>query len=363
MMNDDFVYFDISKLKPNGYHYVAIKFSLPYCLHLQNESYDVALDIELETQKGILETQILLEDRFRNQERRKDFPFSDENTFIEKAKDTQGIFRYTSVQVFIPIGSNNPEKPTDFDSIWEHITQSKIWFRNQAIESVNRLLNTYRYYSKEFHIKPLAGRELWFDFIFALLYNENPPDAKTSDFTIKYMPIMYWHDIYPQIENVSESIVSKIRKHLISTQNISLGESLLLNAYAYHDQGDYRLAIIEVETAFEATIHQHLQEFFKEDQTTFNKIEEIDKFTNLVKCKLCRPAFKGKEFSENIPEFVLWRKNVMDLRNSIVHGDKITVSEKEAHEAINIIENTLAFLIQRPSTFSIQDRLKREEKR
>ncbi|MCC6606295.1 MAG: hypothetical protein IT327_24015 [Anaerolineae bacterium] len=350
-MNDN-LFFDFSKLKPNGYHYVAVGFSLPYSLHLPIDSYDIDVEVNLENQSVVLNLQILIENHWKNQkEGRQKFPFAEENSLIERKHDRQATYRYTKVWVLTPIFSEDPSKPKDLNSIWEQVTRTRDWYRNLSIKSVNRFLEIYRYHSKEFHIKPLAGQELWFDFYFAFLFNHNTPQASNSNFTTKIMPISYWGDIYPQLNNVPNIVISNIQTQLKSPQEVPLAESLLLNAYDYFDQGEYRLAVIEAETAFEAAIHQHLRIYFYDNLDSFSEAETNAKnFTNLIKSKFCRPAFGGKIFHDETAEFKTWRSKVMDLRNNLVHAKINTVTKKEAQDAIQTIDITLNHLIARPKT-------------
>lgn len=350
-MNDN-LFFDFSKLKPNGYHYVAIGFSLPYSIHLPIGSYDIDVEINLQNQTGTLNVQIIIEDQWRNQEEaHQKFPFAEKNVSIERKRDRQATYRYTKVWVFIPTFSDDPDKPKDLNAIWKQVTRTRDWYRTISIRSINRFLEIYRYHSKEFHIKPLAGQELWFDFVFAFLFNHNTPQALSSNFTTKIIPISYWGDIYPQSSNVPDKVVSNIQAQLKSPHEVPLSEKLLLNAYDYFDQGEYRLAIIEAETAFEAAIHQHLRIYFRDNLDGLIENEKAShNFTNFIKRRFCRPAFGGKKFHDEIPEFEMWRSRVMNLRNDLVHAKIETVTKKEAQNAIQTIEDTLNFLISRPKT-------------
>lgn len=351
-MNDN-LFFDFSKLKPSGHHYVAIGFSLPYAIYLPTDSYDIDVEINLQNQTGTLNVQILIEDQWKNQkEGHQKFPFAEKNALIERKRDRHATYRYTKVWVFIPTFLDDPEKPKDLNAIWEQVTRTRDWYRNLSIKSVNRFLEVYRYHSKEFHVKPLTGQELWFDFVFAFLFNHNKPQTPKSNFTTKIMPFSYWGDIYPRSNDVSDKIVSNIQAQLRSPHEVPLSENLLLNAYDHFDQGDYRLAVIEAETAFEAAIHYHLRNYFRDNLDGLIEAETKarGKFTNLIKSKFCRPAFGGKTFHEEITEFKIWRSTVMELRNNLVHAKIDTVTKQEAQDAIQTIEDTLNFLIERSKT-------------
>ncbi|VAW40326.1 hypothetical protein MNBD_CHLOROFLEXI01-3733 [hydrothermal vent metagenome] len=352
-MNHD-LFFDFSKLKPNGYHYVAIGFSLPYVLHLPIDCYDIDVEINLENQTGFLNIQIIIEDHWKNQEEgHQKFPFAEENILIEREHDRQAFYRYTKVWVFIPTFSNDPSKPKDLNSIWDQVTRTRDSYHALAIKSVNRFLEIYRFHSKEFHIKSLAGRELWFDFIFAFMFNENLPQSSNSNFTIKIVPINYWGDIYPQLSNVPDRIVSNIQKQLTSPQEVPLSENLLLNAYDHLDRGNFRLSILEAETAFEAAIYIHLQSFYSDEPDKLQKIDKINSFTSLLRSRVCRKALGEINFEETT-EYPDWESKVWKIRGALVHGKQLQVSEQEANEAVRIVEKILTYLLERPKTTPYQ---------
>lgn len=340
------IFFDFSKLKPEGCHYVAVGLSLPYALHLPIDSYDV----EIENQTTSLKNQIIIENRWKNQqEAREKFPFAGEGILIEQERDTQATYRYTWVWVFIPFAAENL---TDLDKAWNQVLRMKDWYCHLAIRIVNRFLEVYRFNSKQYHVKLLTGREVQFDYILAFMLNENPPSSPTSNFTTKLVQITYGGDLLPQINPLPNKIVSDIQTQLKSLQGVPLSENLLLNAYNYLNQGEYRLTVIEVETAFEAAIYQHLRKYFRNNLDSLIEAETKaqNKFTNLIKSKFCRPAFGDKIFHEKTTEFKVWRSKVMELRNNLVHGKIDTVTKEEAKDAIQTIEDTLNYLIARPRT-------------
>ncbi|HUM69875.1 MAG TPA: hypothetical protein PLK31_13640 [Chloroflexota bacterium] len=346
-MDENPIFFDFSKLKPSGFHYVAVDFSLPYSLHVSEDSYDVDVSVG----KNQLRVQLFLENRWRNQNRRTDFPLV-VGERIERFADVDGAYRYTTIKVFIPVRSERSGVPQDIEATWKKVSQDRYWYRDLAIQATNRLLEIYRFCAKEPHIKALTGRELKFDFRFVLLFNQNHSDATSSNFTVKISPTTYWGDMYPSFQNVPNVVEEDLRNRLKSHFQVPLAENLILNAYEHIAQGNYRLAIIETETAFEAAVHEFLQSFYIQDPNMLSEIERLnrDGFTNVVKSRKLRPAFNGKKFTDNVPEFESWRKKVMELRNQLVHGKKEVVTKQEAIDAINTIEQVLSFLLARAIT-------------
>lgn len=346
-MDENPIFFDFSKLRPNGFHYVAADFSLPYSLHISEGSYDV----DVSAGENTLTVQILLSNIWKNQNKRTIFPFIEDER-IERFADIQGEYRYTDVKVFVPVSSNRPDAPQDIETTWRKVSQDRYWYLNLAIQAVNRLLEIYRFCIKEPHVRSLTGRDLKFDFKFVLLFNRNSPSEPSSDFVVKISPTVYWGDIHAPFENVSGVVEQDIRDKLTSPFKVPLSEELVLNAYEHIVQGNYRLAIIDVETAFETAVYQHLRDFYSHDQNMLSEIERIgkDSFTNLVQGRKFRPAFNGRIFTKNVPEFESWREKVMELRNKLVHGQKEDVSKQEAIDAVETIEQVLSFLLTRATT-------------
>lgn len=351
-MNSTFEFFDYSKLKPYGNHYVVIKFSLPYAIHLPIDSYDLSMPVVNRGKETKINVQVIIEDAWKNQEKQ-NYPFKEEGAFVEKVGDTEGDFRYTKALICIPIGSSDKNKPSDMESIWHQIVRTQMYYLDLGIESINRFLDVYRFYTKEYHITSIAGRRRRFDFVFALLYNENSPTDARSNFRVTLMPVNYWGDIYSKLPDVPEDVVSSIRTLLNSQNEIPLAENLILNTYSYLDQGNYRLAIIEAETAFESAIHRHLQNYFGKDSKMFSDIKQLNKkygFDNLIRSQKIRPAFNGKRFIQGDSEYDDWKQKVAKQRNSLVHGSKPSATKQEGVDAVSAIEEALSFLINRPMT-------------
>lgn len=348
-MNDNPIFFDFSKLKPNGYHYIIVKFALPYAIHLPIDSYDIVLPA-FENENKLINLQIIIEDAWRNQTETL-FPFKTDGIRLEKIKDSEGSLRYTNVLLCIPVDSEK-NRASGKDALWNQVAHTQKIYVDLAIRGANRFLDVYRYFAKEHHISTIAGRSTNFDFQFAFLYNENSPSDERSNFSLTLMPVFYWGNIYSKFPDVHEDAVLSIRDFLKSQDEIPMAENLILNTYEYFDQGNYRLAIVEIETAFEAYIQSHLRTYFKNDSNMLAEIDRLGKgsITNLVKSKKMRPAFNGKPFHESTAEFIAWREKVADQRNLLVHGIESNVTKLEAIDAIRTIEETLEFLTERPKT-------------
>lgn len=256
--------YDLSKLKPDGSHYLVIGFSLPYCLHVPDGNYRV----KIVSQDELITTQIIFEKKKRTLSKRTLLPGTKE---IEKFADRKGSFNYTTALVYIPVKVDSCDLYSDFRLMNEFVQAKHSWYREQAIDATNRFISVYRYCTGECHVRLLAGHDVWFDFSAAFLFNENAPNAKRSSFKGTVTPHFNIHDIIPLVPDIPDNVLHEIRNRLISTDKIPIAEELMLNAYDLLDQGNYRLAVIEAETAFEAAILKFLRDEYQSQDITLKK--------------------------------------------------------------------------------------------
>jgi hypothetical protein len=190
------------------------------------------------------------------------------------------------------------------------------------------------------------------DYSIAFFFNEHPPGEGKPKFTAYRTPVYDLHNIIPAAPDVPDPIVQDIQNKLVSDFETSLEDELLLNAYDYLDRGSFKLAIIEAETAFEVGILQFLYRCYHGNQRDIDKIERINTFGTLLKDTLFQKAIaaKSKKFEKGEKRYEEWYQNVWTVRGKLVHGKIANVSPKEATDALQIIEETLEYLVDRPRT-------------
>ncbi len=103
---------------------------------------------------------------------------------------------------------------------------------------------------------------------------------------------------------------------------------------------NYRLAVVEAETAFETLVDQTVSQYYKDQGLSGADIE------NKLKAKLWKlirehiPQACGQHF-EGTAECAAWESDLYRLRNHVVH-DGASVSADEAHKALEAAGQALA---------------------
>lgn len=332
--------YNLSKLEPESTHYVVIGFSAPFCLHLPNDSYKVPLN---PIQQRINYCQIMIAERRRGNSQSGLLPGVQDT---EKFADRHGIYYYSSILVYIPIEENIIRVSQEKNNLWEHIERNHSSYRAQAVNSTNRLIATYRHVTGECHIRQLTGNDMWFDYSVALVSVKNPSESY-------FMPVYDLHSILPKIPDIPETAVMDIKDKISANYQIPLAEELLLNAYDWLDQGNYRMAVIEAETAFEAALLLFLREHYRHQLSVLTKIEGIKSFGRLIDDDIFKNALasKGKDFSKSKSRYRDdWDKFVWQVRGNLVHGRIEDVTESEAIKSLGVVEETLKDLLGRQPT-------------
>ena len=147
------------------------------------------------------------------------------------------------------------------------------------------------------------------------------------------------------------------KQRLLEGEHVSLTEELLLNAQDFLHQGNYRLAVIEAESAFESAVYEFLLQYYKNSPDIIKKIsEDIHSFVNLIKKPFTEKALnlKAKQFTKENRKagknYLEWEKHVWEIRGDLVHGRISTVSYQEASKAIQVVEDLLFLFFNRPKT-------------
>lgn len=337
--------YNLELLKADGSHYVAIGFSAPFCLHLPDGNYEVIVS----TENQDIVVQIVLERRNRNLSKGGLLPGIQE---IEKFADRHGIYCFTSAIVYIPVRGHSPQFHEQINEMSRIVEAKHSWFNQLSVEAFNRLVEVYRFYTGECHINPLHGRDVWMDYSFAFFFNELPPDEGKSKFTAHVTPVYSLHSIIPSAPDVPKAVVQDIQSKLRIEFQTNLADELLLNAHDFIDQGNFRLAIIEAETAFEAEILRFLHLQYQGRQSDIDKIERINSFTTLLKNDLFKNAIakRSKKFEKNEKRYEKWNEQVWKIRGKLVHGNISNVTREEAVNALQTVEETLEYLVDRPQT-------------
>ncbi len=328
----------LDHLRPDGKYYVVIGFSIPYCLYLPDGIYKVLVQAAGYALTGQVELK-------RGQRRLSEA--GSLSRVLATANDTQkfadrrGVFCYSSILVYIPVMETSLDTLINIEKAWEVIEKNRFWYHELAIIAFNRLVEIYRFCTGECHIKLLTGRDLWFDFNFFLLLNQRPPQAIT-------LPLYHTSNVLPATVKIPEFVFTDIREKLIADFYLPLSEELLLNVHDLIDQGNYRLAVIEVEAAYEAALYELLRSHFGDKL----KVKNYSDPGNLIEDKPFQAIMqsKHKQFDLTDHRYKRWKKHVWNVRNGLVHGRRSSVTYEAAVDAVQIVENILEYVKDRPPT-------------
>ena len=109
---------------------------------------------------------------------------------------------------------------------------------------------------------------------------------------------------------------TKIKQFLIENKEIRLDQSLIVNAEDYYLFENYRIAIIEIQSAVEYAMSQLINRYHNKLGTSLSQIDEI--------LKLRLDDLK-KELNIIVPQitsgkvWMAWRSSCYEVRNSVVH--------------------------------------------
>lgn len=124
---------------------------------------------------------------------------------------------------------------------------------------------------------------------------------------------------------------SQIKQFLKSNNEIPLDESLIVNSEDYYLSENYRIAVIEIQSAVEYAISQLIMRYHSKLGTSTSQINEIlnMRLDDLKKeLNIVVPNLTGQTVWAD------WRSKCYEIRNSIVHKG-YTPSKSESREAID----------------------------
>ena len=251
---------------------------------------------------------------------------------MEMKYDRLGRMSYTKIAVRFPYA-------TAGDNVEE--------LRRIAHKAINRLLDVYRVATKESYIGHVPIHELGI------------ADTSHGVYTIKDDgSIWERHSVgFDLGPGITHSRMQEIDHHAIwdlaYERPLSVVDILILNARRSVLFEDYRIAVIEAETAFEVGVDRVLARYYlsKTTQSAEGYVvpacskEGVSKILdagliNLLKDHL--PKVMGKEFI-GTDEHGRWSQDLYTLRNAVVHDGR-GVQSDEAERALEAAEDALVWM-------------------
>jgi len=165
---------------------------------------------------------------------------------------------------------------------------------------------------------------------------------------MNFHPIYQFGDLISQSPNIPPEVINEIRDKSLLDFDVKLSEELIMNAYDFLDQGNFRLAVIEIETGFEAALFELLQAHYSGK----TRIRNYKSPADLIKDSPFQTLMRNqkKVFDKTSPLYQEWNKLVWSKRNDIVHGRLKDVSHDIALQAITVVEKNLEYILDRKHT-------------
>jgi len=224
----------------------------------------------------------------------------------------------------------NHDNPKPYDVMLE------FELRKKSIDIINKLLKIYCIVTTD-PIPHLSESDLFSEQFKHYDADENEVPGMvmaigTGGATIRFGPSA---DVNP------EHLV-RIKNLLDKNYQISIEDELLINAKNEWFYDNFRIAVIEAETAFEVFIDEYIAKKYREKGISTLKIENILKagLENLLEDHVKK--LSGYDF-KNSNEYQEWKEKAYSIRNGIVHDGKST-NKPEAWNAIQSVSKTIHFI-------------------
>jgi hypothetical protein len=334
---------------------VGLVISLPFLIHVAN---DLLIPVWIDDYRCTL--------IFKRQTRNETFfkarvPFNIEKIDFIGGKAAYGI-HYSEAYIFFTEVEVKEDGSWHFKSVSKppleaflnNVIMSEVRlkrFKNNAeyaiIDVALALLNTfisqYRFETHHYFIPDIRCEDLFAEKFLSFSFQPTyPPEYSDINFSSQ---VLYSMDcICGKRQDISEEQLQNIYSRLKSNQLVPVVDELLVAANDHFNKGNYRLAIIEIETAFEVAIGEVVRKYYIERGKTQEEVTKIFKagfgnilLTHYPNCPGAKPFTKGSS------EYKDWYW-AYEKRNLVVHRGG-NISEEEAFKAFSIFDKTFKYLL------------------
>jgi hypothetical protein len=238
---------------------------------------------------------------------------------VEQLYDRWGRVAYTFLEIWFPMYVD--PKSTELQD-WVHAV-------------INRLLEVYRFATKEFHVDVVPKNELWEYEAFST--NEDGRTFPSPIHCVRMMPFGYGTRLAR-----SAPISEEAKRFLSDGTRLPLAQTLYLNAQREHLLENHRLAVVEAETAFEALVDKAVVSYYREQGHPEEQIEKKLEagLRNLIRDHI--PRCCGQPF-EGTAEYEAWDADLYKVRNDVVHNGA-SVSPEQVEKALSAAGEALGWL-------------------
>ncbi|MBM3129040.1 MAG: hypothetical protein FJ009_10525 [Chloroflexi bacterium] len=201
---------------------------------------------------------------------------------------------------------------------------------------INRLIEVYRFTMNEFFLEPIPENEMW------------PSTILIAQDDGTFAPVSLFEHVFTlggSRPARTAPIPDLAREYFCSGAELPIHRMLFLNAQREYIFENYRLAIVEAETAIESLILNAISQYYLDQGLSEKEVEGKLEcgLKNLIKDhlpKCCGESFVGTG------EHSAWKTKLYNLRNKIVHQGA-SVGMQETDEAVQTAEQVLKWLEKR----------------
>lgn len=237
---------------------------------------------------------------------------------VEIRYDRLGRVAFTSVDILFPRLVANQD---------EHE------LRRMVLAVLNRLIEVYRFTTGEYYLESIPMHELReYDTSIIKEDGSKAPEMAHSG-TFGYGLTLARYAPIPDMS----------RQLLLTGAEVPVPDLLLLNARREYLLEDYRIAVVQAETAFEALVDEVVSHYYRATGRSDAEVDVILNNTglkNLLKDhipKCCTNAFVGTQ------EYTTWESDLYSLRNAVVHRGA-SVDAAVVNKAIDAGEKAMKWI-------------------
>ena len=334
---------------------VKVSFSLPFCLYIEDDNYEVQMSSYVAT----VSTKRIKQDHI-------DPRLGIEEATTELKHDRHGRLRYTNVEITLP-GQAVIERETrrrirereiqpdgpvirisvDTSELISEYSQAAL---EEGMAVANYFIAIYREVAHAFYIKSFSR-----DDIFRATINW----VSESGFLGGAEHASFGKGMTLEPVGLLPETDQQFRQRLKVYSLPSLYTELAMNARDYLDLGNYRMAVIEVRTCVEVIIDQLLHDYFIQQGTSVEIVKRILDVRRkdvqtiedaLENASINNKLTKGlkhilrKSLDEDVELWGKWLK-AKSNREKAVHR-AVDISEADAKDAIDTLSQIFDFIIE-----------------
>ena len=242
---------------------------------------------------------------------------------VEKTKDNSGYFRYTKLQVLFNTNYKKREiEKHKLDTVQKEISE-------RVSEIVNKILDIYRYITKEEYIERLGSLNINNVYFFELDIGFYPVGMRIEGATM----------------NKSENYIKKIKDMLVNDESPPLYKLLLLNSKSSLNKKMFTFSVVSSSQALEIFLENFLIEKYRE--IGFSEEETNDKLNQSWRTKDRLKVLLKETINHSLlEERILWDKwcNMYDkVRNEVIHRGK-EPTPKETKDALELNKKVIKWI-------------------